>query len=87
MQQVDPKGTGAPADRSVGLLGMNVYEVRHDGIWLGGLSIVVAPDEARALALTKFAMVEHKLKTDGIRVVRKLNLEQEHCFVLENGDY
>lgn len=24
---------------------MNVYEVRHDGHWLGGVSVVVAKDE------------------------------------------
>jgi hypothetical protein len=66
---------------------VNVYEVRHNGIWLGGLSIVVAESEVRALALTKFAMIEHHLSVDDIRVVRQLNLQQEHCYVLDNGDY
>ena len=66
---------------------MNVYEVRHDGHYLGGLSIVVAESEERALALTKFAVVEHGLSVSNVRVVRKLNLEQERCFVLDDGDY
>lgn len=66
---------------------MNVYEVHHDGHYLGGLSIVVAKDEARALALTKFAMAEHGLKADGIHIARRLNIEEERCFVLDDGDY
>lgn len=66
---------------------MNIYEVRHAGHFLGGLSIVVAEDEERARALTAEAIIEHGLKTEGIEVVRRLNLEKERCFVLDDGDY
>lgn len=66
---------------------LNVYEVRHAGIWLGGLSIVVAESEEKALALTKFALVERSLSADNIQVVRKLNLTEPNCFVLNDGDY
>jgi hypothetical protein len=66
---------------------MNVYEVRHEGHYLSGVSIVVAKDEARAEHLTKLALVEHGLPAAHIWEVRKLNVEAERCFVLNNGDY
>ncbi len=66
---------------------MNIYEVRHDGHYLGGLSIVVADNEAQAVELTKAAIVEHGLKTDGIKVVRALGVTEPRCYVLDNGDY
>lgn len=66
---------------------MNVYEVTHDGIYLGGRSIVVAPNVDRALALTKFALVELKLDVDNIRIARAFDLNQELCVVVDNGDY
>lgn len=66
---------------------MNIYEVRHDGHYLGGLSIVVAVDEVQATELTKAAIPEHGLKTDGIRVVRRLDIETPRCYVLDDGDY
>lgn len=66
---------------------MNVYEVRHDGHYLGGLSVVVADDEKQAIELTKPAIKEHGLACDGIRVVRKLSVDKPHCYVLDDGDY
>jgi hypothetical protein len=66
---------------------MNVYEVRHDGHYLGGLSIVVAESEEHAVLLTKLAIVEHGCKTDGINVVRLLDMSQPCCYVLDDGDY
>lgn len=66
---------------------MNVYEVRHEGHYLGGLSVVVAESEERALSLTKFALVERGLSSNNVYVARKLNLEVERCFVLDDGDY
>ena len=49
----------------------------HSGHWLGGLSIVVAESEARALSLVKFALVEHGLPAANINVVRSLNLSED----------
>lgn len=66
---------------------MNVYEVRHDGHFLGGLSVVMAETEEQAIELTKEAIVGHGLKTDGITVERQLRTDRPHCYVLDNGDY
>lgn len=65
----------------------NVYEVQHDGHYIGGKSIVVASDEAQAVELTKAALPEHGLKTDGIKVLRRLNTDLPRCFVVDDGDY
>lgn len=66
---------------------MNVYEVRHDGHFLGGLSVVIAETEEQAIALTREAIVGHGLKTDDIKVARRLKTDIPHCYVLDNGDY
>jgi hypothetical protein len=66
---------------------MNIYEVRHDGHYLGGLSIVFAENEAQAVELTKAAIVEHGLSTKGITVMRPLKTDEPRCYVLDNGDY
>lgn len=66
---------------------MNIYEVRHDGHFLGGLSVVVAVDESHAIELTKAAIAAHGLKIDGIRVIRRLDQETPRCYVLDDGDY
>lgn len=67
---------------------MNVYEVHHDGHYLGGLSIVVAATEERAIELTRVAIAEHGCDpTKPVEVVRTLPVDKEHCFVLDNGDY
>ena len=66
---------------------MNVYEVTHDGHHLSGRSIVVAADEAQAIKLTKAAIPEHGLKTEGIEVMRRLNTDVPRCYVIDDGDY
>lgn len=66
---------------------MNVYEVRHDGHYLGGLSVVIAENEDQAIKLTADAIVGHGLKPDGIRVARRLKTDLPHCYVLDDGDY
>lgn len=66
---------------------MNIYEVRHDGHYLGGLSIVIAVDEAHAIELTKAAIPTHGLRVDGIRVIQRLDQEMPRCYVLDDGDY
>lgn len=65
----------------------NIYEVEHDGHFLGGKSIVVAADEAAAVELTKLALPSHGLKTEGIRVRRRLSLDFPKCFVIDDGNY
>lgn len=66
---------------------MNVYEVRHDGHYLGGLSIVVAENEFQALELAVEAVRAHGLSPNGCKVVRPLSLERPFCYVLDDGDY
>lgn len=66
---------------------MNVYEVRHDGHYLGGLSIVIAESDAQALELTEVAIKEHGLSIKGCQVVRALRIDRPHCYVLDDGDY
>jgi hypothetical protein len=66
---------------------MNVYEVSHHGSFLGGTSIVVAENEERALALTKFKMVEQQLPATDIRLIRDFPLDKAECHVIDNGDY
>ena len=65
----------------------NIYEVRHGGHYSGDLSIVVASDEVQAAELTKAAIQEHGIKTEGIEVRRRLNTDIPRCFVLDDGDY
>lgn len=66
---------------------MNIYEVRHDGHYLGGLSIVIAETEIQAIELTRAAIIEHGLSTKGISVVRPLKVDEPRCYVLDDGDY
>jgi hypothetical protein len=66
---------------------MNVYEFRHGGHYLGGLSIVVAESLLQAIELTRAALIEHKLSPNGMQFVRQINTEVPRCFVLEDGDY
>jgi hypothetical protein len=66
---------------------LNVYEVHHDGVYLNGVSIVVAESEERALSLVKFELTERKLSTRDIRLAQKYDLTNQKCHVVWNGDY
>lgn len=66
---------------------LNIYEVHHDGVWLNGISIVVAQDEARALHLTKLALTQKKISTEGVSVYRRIHPDDERAYVVWDGDY
>ena len=65
---------------------MNVYEARHAGHGLGGLSIIVAETEEQAMELLLKALDAHGLKREHARIVRRLNTDEPRCFVLDEGD-
>jgi hypothetical protein len=66
---------------------LNVYQMEHNGHWLGGRSIAIAESEAQAIELTNDAIVEHGCTTGDTKVVRKLMMDKPRCYVIDNGDY
>jgi hypothetical protein len=69
----------------VAAMNLNVYEVRHDG---HGLSIVVTESEERAARMVAAAMAVRGRRTSGdIRVVCRLAVDEECCYLLDDGDY
>lgn len=65
----------------------NVYEAHHHGVWLSGVSIVVADTEDQAMELLLAELKAHGLKTDRAKIMRRLNIDDARCFVLWDGDY
>lgn len=61
----------------------------HDGVWLGGVSVVVAADEAAARALLDAALREHGLQPGAAAPysLREIDLSQPAATVLWDGDY
>ena len=64
---------------------MNLYEIRFPGHLLGGVAIVAAPNEARALHIMKLELPKHRLFSDEPYVVRQLNAEG--IVYMDSGDY
>lgn len=66
---------------------MNLYEITFPGHWLGGVAIVAAFDEARALHIMKRLLPEHGLPADEPIIRRKLDGKIEGVLYIDNGDY
>ncbi len=66
---------------------MNVYEVRHKGDYLNGVSIVVADSEAQALELARTEVERHGLDMESVTLARRLNTDVPRCFVVWDGYY
>jgi hypothetical protein len=63
---------------------MKVFHANHDGIWHGGISVVVAASEAEAHAL-----VNAELKKIGLKMgceLHEIDVTKASVIVLDNGD-
>ena len=65
---------------------LKVFYVRHDGVWLGGLSLVVAHDVDEAKRLVVEQLIALRLKLDGLEVV-EVDTNKVQALILDNGDY
>lgn len=61
---------------------MKLFQIRYDGLWLGGISIVFAETEEEAIEKVK----NHSL-TIAFENVRVSELKQEDIVYNWNGDY
>lgn len=67
---------------------MNVYTcVDHDGHWVGGASVVVAPSEEEARRLLLVELQSHGLNGNKLFTLRQINIAEPRAFVLQDGDY
>lgn len=65
---------------------MKVYSVSHNGIILGGYSIVVADDEAEARQMMTEELKAEKL-TPTIYSITEINPQDKGVTLIWNGDY
>ena len=69
--------------------GLQLWHATHDGIWLGGHSVIVAKDEEQARHLLAEEMKAHGLKEDVVYDLKLLmnTTTWPGCFIVSNGDY
>jgi len=65
---------------------MKVFTAEHDGVWLGGYSVIVAENEAEALDLLKAELIKQHLSLKWIEV-KELDTSAKGAVVLFDGDY
>ena len=65
---------------------LKVFYVRHDGHYLGGLSVAVARTRDEAVALVLAEIVQHGCKAE-VDEVFELDTTKAHAICLDNGDY
>lgn len=66
---------------------MNIYKITFEGHYLGGVAIVAAPDEARALHIMKHILPEHGLRNDTPIIEKQLDASVPCVLYIDNGDY
>jgi hypothetical protein len=69
---------------------LRVYTVTdHDGVWLGGTSIVFAPDEEEAIKFLDKELIENGLQPFALHPyhLEEVDTSQPRAIVLDNGDY
>jgi hypothetical protein len=65
---------------------MRVWTCLHDGIWLGGCSVIVAESEEQARALIVAELRERQLCDSDIEL-REVDTRRPQVIMLANGDY
>lgn len=69
---------------------MRVFEAKFNGVWLGGVAVIVAQDEEQAAQLLR-----SKLENDGLLIeqtdesikIREVDADTPDCRILFDGDY
>lgn len=65
---------------------MKVFTASHDGVWLGGDSVIVAQDKEEAVLLLKSSLKSAGLRTDGFDL-KEVDLSKPKAIMLDDGDY